>query len=298
VGNTDGTLALYDVRKHGNSPAVKTTVSTGQHTGTIWEVKWVERGKGRGENLISISADGRVLEWTRKKGLERNAPDLMKLKRMPSKQYEGQNSRIGHGGSGREALLSRQSGGMCFDINPKEQITYVVGTEDGTLHKCSKSQSENYIMDYKPHEEPVYRIRWSPFCSHYFLTCSADWTSRLYHVDRPDPIVTLDSNKQDAVHDVAWSNTNSTIFAAATANGHVDIWDIADPIQPRCTLELEGRSLNCITFADQESPVVCVGDNCGDVSVVKLNGIEFERGGLSDRDQYDRFQEVVKKIST
>ena len=305
VGNTDGTLALYDVRKHGNAPALKTTVSTGQHTGTIWEVKWVERGKGRGENLISISADGRVLEWSMKKGLERTAPDLMKLKRMPNKNHEGAGAEGGasKGGKGaaaphKEALLSRQSGGMCFDINPKEAITYVVGTEDGTIHKCSKSQSENYIMDYKPHEEPVYRIRWSPFCSGYFLTCSADWTSRLYDVDKPDPVIKIDSNRQDAVHDVAWSYTNATIFGAATAQGRVDIWDIADPLQPRATLELENRSLNCLLFAEQESPVVVVGDNCGDVTVVKLTGAEFERNGLSDRDQEDRFQEIVRKMSS
>lgn len=301
VGNTDGTLALYDVRKHGNHPALKTTVSTGQHTGTIWEVKWVERGKGRGENLISISADGRVLEWSIKKGLERNAPDLMKLKRMPNKTQEPHNARAGGGKGGatttREALLSRQSGGMCFDMNPKELITYVVGTEDGTIHKCSKSQSENYILDYTPHEEPVYRIRWSPFSSQYFLTCSADWTSRLYNVDKPDPIITLDSNKQDAVHDVAWSHTNSTIFAAATAHGRVDIWDIADPLAPRQSLELEGRSLNCLLFAEQESPVLAVGDNTGEITIVKLQGMEYERGGLTPQDQDDRFQEVVKKVS-
>lgn len=303
VGNTDGTLALYDVRKHGNAPALKTTVSTGQHTGTIWEVKWVERGKGRGENLVSISADGRVLEWSIKKGLERNAPDLMKLKRMPTKNHDGpaggDAARGGKGAAaGKEALLSRQSGGMCFDMNPRELITYVVGTEDGTIHKCSKSQSENYVLDYKPHEEPVYRIRWSPFCPQYFLTCSADWTSRLYHIDKTDPVLTLDSNKQDAVHDVCWSHTNATIFAAATAHGHVDVWDIADPLQPRASLELENRSLNCLLFAEQESPVLAVGDNYGDITVVKLSGLEFERGGLSNQDQEDRFLEVVKRVSS
>jgi len=307
VGNTDGTLALYDVRKHGNTPALKTTVSTGQHTGTIWEVKWVERGKGRGENLISISADGRVLEWSIKKGLERTAPDLMKLKRMPSKTNDppaahpsrpGMAGKSGAGASTtREALLSRQSGGMCFDMNPKELITYVVGTEDGTLHKCSKSQSENYLLDFKPHEEPVYRIRWSPFCSQYFLTCSADWTSRLYHVDRVDPVITLDSNRQEAVHDVAWSYTNSTIFAAATSQGRVDIWDIADPMAPRQSLALENRALNCVLFAEQESPVIVVGDSIGEITVAKLYGLEYERGGLTAVDQEERLQEAVRKVS-
>ena len=293
VGNTDGTLALYDVRKHGNSPALKTTVSTGQHTGTIWELKWVERGKDRGESLVSISADGHVMEWTIKKGLERTA-DLMKLKRIPNRNNEG--TMYSNKGAGKEAMLSRQSGGMCFDINPKEPITYVVGTEDGTIHKCSKSQNENYILDYKPHEEPVYRVRWSPFCPDYFLSCSADWTSRLYHLDRVDPVIRFDSNKQDAVHDVCWSYTNSTVFGAATAQGHVDIWDISDPLQPKSSLLLEQRSLNCILFAEQESPLLTVGDSSGDVTVIKLTGSEFERREMTTQEQEEHFEEVVHKM--
>jgi hypothetical protein len=40
-------------------------------------VQWVEREKG--EVLISVSGDGRVIEWTIKKGLE--FTELMQLKR-------------------------------------------------------------------------------------------------------------------------------------------------------------------------------------------------------------------------
>jgi hypothetical protein len=294
VGNTDGTLALYDVRVHGNAPALKTTVSTGQHTGTIWETRWVDKGKDRGETLVTISADGHVLEWSIKKGLERTS-ELMKLKRAPNRNSEGVGA-VGKGAGTREALLSRQSGGMCFDINPRDQITYVVGTEDGTLHKCSKSQNENYVLDYKPHSEPVYRVRWSPFCPDYFLSASADWTSRLYDIETPLPLATFDSNRQDAVQDLCWSNTNASIFATATAQGNVDLWDVADQNQPRTTLEL-GRPLNCLVFAEQESPLLTVGDNEGDICVVKLTGDEFERHGHTDQEQEDRLKDIVQKVS-
>ena len=49
-----------------------------------------------------------------------------------------------------------------------------------------------------------------------------------------------------------------------------------NPIEPKTWLELEGRSLNCLSFAEQGSPVLCVGDNKGDVTVVKLMGQDFE----------------------
>eukprot|EP00672_Neobodo_designis_P015772 CAMPEP_0174833034 /NCGR_PEP_ID=MMETSP1114-20130205/3992_1 /TAXON_ID=312471 /ORGANISM="Neobodo designis, Strain CCAP 1951/1" /LENGTH=876 /DNA_ID=CAMNT_0016066905 /DNA_START=47 /DNA_END=2677 /DNA_ORIENTATION=+ len=297
VGNTDGTLALYDVRAHGNAPALKTTMSTGQHTGTIWEVRWVDKGQERGETLVSISADGHVMEWSIKKGLERTA-DLMKLKRAPSSgDSGGQSAAIpGKGGAPKEALLARQSGGMCFDMHPRESITYVVGTEDGTIHKCSKSQNENYVSTYKPHGEPVYRIRWNQFCPDYFLTGSADWTSRLYYTDKPDPVATYDSNSQDAVQDLCWSHSNATVFATATAQGHVDVWDVADPNKVQASLPL-GKPLNCLVFAEQESPLLTCGDATGDVSVVKLVGEEFERNGRTDAEQERRFRDVVAKVS-
>lgn len=50
----------------------------GKHTDIIWELQWVER-EGKGEALVSISGDGRVIEWSMKKGLEYT--ELMQLKR-------------------------------------------------------------------------------------------------------------------------------------------------------------------------------------------------------------------------
>ncbi len=36
----------------------------------MWEVQWVGKGQKGGENLVSISSDGRIVEWSMKKGLE------------------------------------------------------------------------------------------------------------------------------------------------------------------------------------------------------------------------------------
>lgn len=44
------------------------------------QVKWVNKGVERGETLVSISTDGRVVEWSMKKGLSYSA--LMVLKRI------------------------------------------------------------------------------------------------------------------------------------------------------------------------------------------------------------------------
>ena len=41
---------------------------------------------------------------------------------------------------------------------------------------------------------PVYRLQWSPFLSDAFLSCSADWSIRLWHQDKPQPIMTFISS--------------------------------------------------------------------------------------------------------
>lgn len=37
------------------------------------------------------------------------------------------------------------------------------GTEDGWIHRCSTSYSEQYLESYQGHMGPVYNVQWSPF---------------------------------------------------------------------------------------------------------------------------------------
>ena len=45
-----------------------------KHTGAVWQVEWVERetvsGEEKSEFLVSSSADGRISQWTIRKGFE------------------------------------------------------------------------------------------------------------------------------------------------------------------------------------------------------------------------------------
>ena len=35
---------------------------------------------------------------------------------------------------------------------------------------------------------PVFRVRWSPFVSDVFVSCSADWSVKLWHQDHTAPL--------------------------------------------------------------------------------------------------------------
>ena len=62
TGSCDGVVAIYDVRKKGDKPAAESSQMLEKHIDTVWEVKWHDQGSEKGENLISISSDGRIVE--------------------------------------------------------------------------------------------------------------------------------------------------------------------------------------------------------------------------------------------
>ena len=40
----------------------------------------------------------------------------------------------------------------------------------------------------------MYELKWSPFVPDVFLSCSADWSVKLWHQDSPSPIYTFTSS--------------------------------------------------------------------------------------------------------
>lgn len=58
---------------------------------------------------------------------------------------------------------------------------YLVATDEGTVHRCSKSYAEQYLDSYFGHSGPIYKVRCNPFVSDLFLTCSADWSCKLWN---------------------------------------------------------------------------------------------------------------------
>lgn len=150
MGTYDGIIAIYDLRKKDNIPVAENREMVGdlhkeasKHSDAVWEVHWVGRGgksSDKGEGLVSISSDGRIVEWSMKKGLEYT--DLMNLKRSANPQ----NKDIPN-----EGINFRQTAGFSLDFLKGESSMYLVATEDGAIHRCSKSYSEQYLDSYHGH---------------------------------------------------------------------------------------------------------------------------------------------------
>ncbi|ELU18109.1 hypothetical protein CAPTEDRAFT_219442 [Capitella teleta] len=265
AGLYDGTVAIYNVRVRKNEPILDSLKDTwpaarqeegreapGKHTGPVWQLRWIEKERGSGEEraevLVSVSIDGRITQWSIRKGFENY--DLMKLKRVSNKHVQGSK------GKKTEAFISR----------------YLAGTEDGHIHKCSCSYNEQYLDSYQGHTGPVYAVKWSPFCNNVFLSCSGDWTVRLWHQDKLSPILTFHSSTK-SVPSVCWSPSCSTVFACVH-EGAVEIWDLSQStLDPIVVNEAPpGCVYSCVTFS-RNSECILIGDSDGSVSVAQLKGL-------------------------
>ncbi|KAK3288194.1 hypothetical protein CYMTET_4329 [Cymbomonas tetramitiformis] len=286
VGFYDGMVAIYDVRAPTDKPILETGHTSGKHSDPVWKLQWVERGSERGEVLISISTDGRVTQWSIKKGLE--CQDLMLLKRvhrrtMPTNTASTKNTKT-------EAFISRRSSGMCFDFSPKDPSIYVTGTEDGNIHKCSCSYSEQYLESYFGHSGPLYQIQWSPFAHNLFLSASADWSVKLWQEDSDTALITFQSGNEE-VADLQWSPTNSTVFGTVTCDGRLEVWDLSvSTLKPILAHTLEENKLSCLLFSEASPIVVCGGSN-GSVSVFRLVGVD--RPDDTSEEQLRRLEDAM-----
>lgn len=122
----------------------------------VFQVRWIDRGPEREELLVSISTDGKIKAWTIAKGLEHST--LITLKRVPHRMASagpagssssssasgpavlpaGSGARAAAAaatvaalrngtGADRDALISRNTGGMSFDFSSVDSRIYLAG---------------------------------------------------------------------------------------------------------------------------------------------------------------------------
>ncbi|KEG14343.1 putative dynein intermediate chain [Trypanosoma grayi] len=259
-GLHDGSVCVFDLRmqskdgKESVKPIYHANVRSGKHTDPVWEIHWCRRTIDL--QFYSISTDGRITSWSLHKK-ELVFKDVM-------------TTTTGACASDPEAMLRSRLSGTCFDFSDKYDSLFIVGTQEGSLMLCSKGYNGQCLERYEGHTMPVYTCRWNPFHPDIFITCSADWTIKLWLKNSTKPLLTFDAG--DCVGDVAWSPYSSTVFAAVTSNGKVLVFDLnKNKREPLCSQTVvKNAKLTHVVFHSQE-PVVLVGDSRGSVLILKLS---------------------------
>lgn len=156
--------------------------------------------------FVSISSDGNVYIWTMNKS-ELTHETLMKLRMVGGKAASQADGAAGGGGGKSDAGAApggpgdddtaSAAGGCCMDFKkqPGQENIYLVGTEEGCIHRCSKAYSSEYLSTYQGHSLAVYAVKWNWLHHRTFLSASADWSIKLWDSLEPSkPVMSFDLN--------------------------------------------------------------------------------------------------------
>ncbi|NXU47338.1 DNAI1 protein, partial [Turnix velox] len=260
VGFYDGTVAVYNLKKATSQPSYKSGAKTGKHTEPVWQVKWQKDDMDNNLNFFSVSSDGRIVSWTLVKN-ELVHTDVIKL------------SAKGTTMQGPEGLQLQTFGcGTSFDFHKKIDWLFLVGTEEGKIYKCSKCYSSQFLDVFEAHQMAVDSVSWNPYHLKVFISCSSDWTVKIWDHTIKTPMFVYDL--KCAVGDVAWSPYSSTVFAAVTIDCKAHVFDLnINKYESLCNQLVVVRKKNKATHIQFNPvyPVVIVGDEHGHVTSLKLS---------------------------
>ncbi|XP_031549922.1 dynein intermediate chain 2, ciliary-like [Actinia tenebrosa] len=260
LGHYDGSVSVYSVNDKVGKALYRSTAKTGKHTDPVWQVKWQKDDLDNNLNFFSVSSDGRIVQWTIVKS-ELLFTDIITLK-LGSENTEGPDG----------TQIVSLGCGTSFDFHKTIDYLFLVGTEEGKIHKCSKTYSSQFLETFEAHHMAVYSVKWNHFHPKIFISSSADWTVKIWDHTHLEPMFTFDLNS--SVGDVTWAPYASTVFAACTADGKVHVYDLStNKYEPLCEQSVVAKKKSKLTHLsfNPVHPILIIGDDRGYVTSLKLS---------------------------
>ncbi|XP_060073211.1 dynein intermediate chain 2, ciliary-like [Ylistrum balloti] len=303
VGYYDGSVGVFNIEC--KEPVHRCTAKNGKHTDPVWQVRWQKDDLENNHNFYSISSDGRIVQWTIIKN-ELIYQDVIQLT-LPEAPAEGPDG----------TKVSTVGCGTAFDFHKKNDYMFLVGTEEGKIHTCSKAYSSQFLDTNLAHNMAVYQVRWNPWHPDIYITCSADWTVKIWEVSNKTTVDTNSENVENvssrkalftfdlnnSVGDVAWAPYSSTVFAAVTADGKVFVYDLnVNKYEPLCEQMVAVKKKTKLTHIEFNPvyPIIIVGDDRGNVTSLKLSPnlkkMPKEKKGQPAMDPAQREQLEIAKL--
>lgn len=155
-----------------------------------------------------------------------------------------------------------------LQMHPTDASIYFIGTNEGSLHKCSIYYPHQHMRVLQTHKYGVSCMEFSPWSPKIFLTCGTDWTIRIWIDDIVEPIVEL-RNGFEPIHCAVWCPSNSTILVSSTRS-QLSIWDLkTNCLRPASTHSIQRNGNNNHINGKQPRHMadaditVCQFTNCG-----------------------------------
>lgn len=218
-GFANGDVLILDITSYEVKTVAKSKRDTNPCFEPIWTTNWRSIDKDN-QYVITTCQDGRINKFMSTKTHDFICTPLMRISTVEGKMKGLEAPKLC---MKEDVPITRYPAALCMKWHPRIEHIYLVGTDEGCVHKCSTHYLNQHMDVFRAHTGPVYSLQISPFMPHLLATCGADNAIRLWMEGIDDVILTM--NGPSAVYDIAFCPVNSTILISASGNV-LSIWDL------------------------------------------------------------------------
>ncbi|CAG9854716.1 unnamed protein product [Phyllotreta striolata] len=273
-----GTPALLAVGFYNGSVKIlnicsRETMIIGENVPTFepcWDISWqYGRNERRNEELVMVTFDdGKIGAYSIQRKLQMS--QLMRVGKADGKLkgYEAMKKC-----TSLSIPVSRYASAFFVCFHPFDPSLYFVGTNEGTIHKCSLNYLSQHLDVFLAHEGSVHEMKFSPFFKQIFATCGDDWHTRIWAEGIPEPILTIGG--MQSVEGLDWSPTHSTMVVVIRSS-NIEIWDVQRKVYEAQSITASPTgSRNTVVQFTESGRCLIVGDTDGNVHFFSLEDMPF-----------------------
>ncbi|KAM6110344.1 cytoplasmic dynein 2 intermediate chain 2 [Pterocles gutturalis] len=288
-GLFSGELVVWDTSRREDPVMWSTGMTDDTHTDPVYQVNWLPDAKhGNHSRLLSVSTDGKILVWREKRDGRLALAEGFAL----VAQQIPRSSQLKKFTQGEAAV-----GVTSLSFSHFDPRVFVVGVEGGYSLKCSTAAETLALhrtgssvplrapaeLAFSPHGGLVYSVSCSPFhrqVLNLFLSCGTDGQVHLHSMLQTQPLLSLQLSEK-YLFCVRWSPVRPLVFAAASGEGDVHLFDFEKSSQkPAVSLKqaVGECPVYCLEFNVKQTGLLAAGDAAGTVKVWQLSSDLTEQG--------------------
>ncbi|XP_067826053.1 WD repeat-containing protein 34 [Heptranchias perlo] len=283
-GLYNGEVLIWNSSKTDDPLIARSGMSEDTHHEPVYQVQWIQSpSRSNRLHVLSASTDGKILIWQMDGRGQLVLQDGFALivQQMP-----------------RNVRLNKARGDTLFGVTALsfshlDKTVFVAGVEGGYVLKCSTEVLTRAALSsgsvplkapaqftFSPHCGPVHAVDCSPFHRNLFLTAGTDGHVHLYSMLQAEPILSLQL-AQTYLFSVCWSSVRPLVFAAATGEGTVLIFDLGQScLCPAVSIEqnADRKPVYCLAFNPKQPQLLAAGNAEGSVKIWQLSAELTKQG--------------------
>ncbi|XP_015244776.1 PREDICTED: WD repeat-containing protein 34 [Cyprinodon variegatus] len=298
-GLYNGEVLVWDTSRTQDPVLAQTGMSADSHREPVYQVAWVPLQKKGEFGVLSSSSGGGVLLWT-------VDPDQGRM--VLSSAYAFVRQQVPHSSS-LKIRGSSTVGVTALALSPWDSDTFLVGSEGGLLLLCSFSSQipaavapegrsvtprAPTVFSFRPSSGPVHSMHCSPFHRNLFVSAGTAGLVHVHSLLQADPLLSVRVS-DSYVFQVQWSPSRPLVFAAATGQGEVQIFDLnRRSLRPAATIQdgAPGQTATCLAFNGPNPRLLAVGRSDGTVGIWQLSS-DLTEPGPNERLQLEQIANQV-----